>query len=157
MSHLSFEEFKEYLLSNQLHKYMDCGISSESTSLEDDNINTTIPKKDTEYIQWAYENRQWIPKIGINRLKAFFFSLIYNPYDAEMVDITMEFQEPVDSSNSISLKYISTSFQDPPDFSETDFKDPNESSELIELLTLLMNNTYFQTNDQLPEANMEVD
>jgi hypothetical protein len=67
-------------------------------------IKTTIPDANTNYADWEYENRKWIPAIGIQNMKSYFLSLIYTPYDAEMVDITSDFLEPEDETDSISLK-----------------------------------------------------
>jgi hypothetical protein len=153
MSLLTFEEFKEYLLFQRLPE----GISEISFDFPLEGENPTIPIKDTDYFQWAYENKRWISKIGLQYMKSYFLSLIYNPYDEEMVDITTDFQEPSDNS-TISLKYISTTFQDDSELNEssTSFQEPTES-ELIQMLTLLLNNSSFQGMDETVQETMEVD
>jgi hypothetical protein len=157
MSNLSLEEFKEYLFHKRVPEGREIIWETESTA---EQINTTLPNENTDFIEWAYENRQWIPTIGLHHLKSYFLSLIYTPYDSEMTDITTEIPPPEESDGVISLNNNALQPRMEEESDEDDMYFENEfrysESDIMELFSALLKNATVSEEEGV-SANMEVD
>jgi len=159
MSDLSLEEFKTFLF----HKTLPEGRTEISwfSSVSKDEIQTTIPNTKTDFVEWAYENRKWFSTIGgINAMKSYFLSLIYSPYDEEMIDIGDALPKPSEEDDPISLHKDYHRIED----EEYDENTSYSESEIMQLFTILMQNVSMiksqsdkDSSDNVVSADMEVD